>query len=182
MYPYGSAFQSTRTQKSNQASKELRVAITFRRAGGEPGLTKFAPPLSTASVQRFVPDPLQMDHAIYELSKLGFTPTRRGRLSVSMRCSKEVYEKCFATVLNQVNLDPKVNYSCSSVYFPPEDAPWSPIGGLGSLIDDAYIQWPHIYMAQRPRPVRRTRKAAGGAKRLIKQALSGPEGSPSATP
>jgi len=30
--------------------------------------------------------------------------------------------------------------------------------------------------------VRRTRKAAGGAKRLIKQALSGPEGSPSATP
>ncbi|MDH3671181.1 MAG: S8 family serine peptidase [Gammaproteobacteria bacterium] len=39
--------------------------------------------------------------------------------------------------------------SADSVYFPAADAPWEENPRLAKVIDDAYIQWPHIYMNQR---------------------------------
>ena len=156
MYSYGSKLDSSRASKFAEPSDELRVAITFRRPNREPGLTKFAAPLSMASVERFLPDPLQMDSALYELGKLGFRLTRRGRLSASMRCSRRIYEQNFGTKLTKVELDPEVHYSFRSFYFPAQDAPWGPGSTLTDLIDDAYIQWPHIYMAGKRTPRRRS--------------------------
>src|SRR5258708_1298176 len=106
MYAYGSKFDSLRASKFAEPSDELRVAIPFRRPNHETGLTKFAAPLSTASVERFIPDPLQMDSALYELGKLGLTLTKRGPLSASMRCSRKVYEQNFGTKLTKVELNP----------------------------------------------------------------------------
>src|SRR5713101_6805449 len=101
MHAYGSAVQSFRASKFTEPSDELRVAITFRRPGGEPGPTKFAGPVSTATVLRFLPDSLQMDQAIYDLGKLGFKLTQRGRLTASVRCSRQVYEQSFGTQLTK---------------------------------------------------------------------------------
>lgn len=149
MFAYGSAVQSDRDKAASKPSEELRVAVTFRRADGGPGLTKFEAPLSLSAVPRFVPDPLEADRALNELSKLGFTLTRRGPMSASMRCSRTAYEQVFGTKLAEFNVGSKQDYAFQSFYFPPQGAPWNPSPAVSALIDDAYIQWPHIYMAPR---------------------------------
>ncbi len=182
MYAYGSALQSVRARKLQAPSEELRIGITFRRPGGEPGPTKFAAPLSTTTVRRFLPDPLEMDQAIYELSKRGFTLTRRGHLTASMRCSRQVYEQTFATQLSTFQLDPKAQYAFHSFYFPQQGAPWKPAETLADLIDDAYIQWPHIYMAAKRRSPGRTAGATKLTKRPRVMTRSTSARSPSANP
>jgi len=119
--------------------------------------------MSLASVKRFDPDPLLVDQAIHFLSRRGFRPTRRGPLTYSVRATRTVYEETFGTRLEAVKLDPKQDYAFHSFYFPPQGAPWSPPAELADIIDDAYIQWPHIYMASR-RPASR-KPTARGAKR-----------------
>ena len=138
-------------------SDELRVAITFHGPGGQPGLTKFEAPLSPRSVQQFVPDPVDMDRAIYELGKLGFVLSRRGRMSVSMRVPRAAYEKACGTKLSVQRVDPRRGYAFDSFYYPAQGAPWDPEPAFSQLIDDAYIQWPHIYMKPKKRP-----SASGG--------------------
>ncbi len=148
MYTYGSSI-SPSPRGPSDASDELRVAITFPRPGGGPGLTRFDAPLSPASAKSFIPEPLEMDKAIHELAKLGFKLTKRGRLTASMRCKRSDYEKVFGTRLSKVQLDPKQAYAFHSFYFPEQGASWGPSPAISTLIDDAYIQWPHIYMAVR---------------------------------
>lgn len=159
MFSYG-ATPGSAARAASGPSDHLRVAVTFPRADGGPGLTKCEAPLSTASVSAFVPDPLQVDRAIHELSKLGFRLTKRGRLSASMRVKREDYERAFGTTLQRFESDPKQGYSsAASFFFPSQGAPWAPSPQLTDLIDDAYIQWPHIYMA-RTQAARRASTAA----------------------
>jgi subtilisin family serine protease len=134
-------------RREQPPSEELRVAITFPSPKAGVGLTKFPAPLSSAIVGQFAPDPLQMERAIHELSRVGFRPTRRGRLSASMRVDRMVYEKHFGTELSAIQLDPRLDYAFHSFYFPKQGAPWKPSAMVRQLIDDAYVQWPHIYMA-----------------------------------
>ena len=180
MHAYGSSTPSPRDKKFATPSDQLRIAVTFRRPDGGPGLTKVAAPLSLASVPRFIPDALEMDRAIYELGKLGFTLTRRGRLTASFRGTKAVFERTFGTTLKKFDLGSKHDYAFSSFYFPPDGAPWAPSAALSGLIDDAYIQWPHLYMSSRGRrrgPARRR----GGRRGQGSPAGSRANG-PSATP
>jgi len=151
MYAYGSSIKSWRGKKPAEPSDELRIAITFPRPDGGPGPTKWAVPLSLSSVSRFVPDTLEMDQAIHELSKLGFKLTQRGRLTASMRGRRDLYEKVFGTTLTKVQLSPEQNRAFHTFYYPAQGAPWKPASALKGLIDDAYIQWPHIYMAPQTR-------------------------------
>jgi subtilisin family serine protease len=132
---------------SGSPSETLRIAVTFNRPNGEPGLTKFNAPLSTAAVKHFVPDPVAVDRGIYELSKHGFTVTTRGKMSVSVTGKREDFERAFGTRLERFDVDRKQPYTFHSFYFPPQGAPWAPAPELKNAIDDAYIQWPHIYMA-----------------------------------
>jgi subtilisin family serine protease len=132
---------------SSSPSQDLHIAVTFNRPNGEPGLTKFNAPLSTGAVKNFIPDPVAVDRGIYELSKHGFKVTQRGKMSVSVVGTKENFERAFGTELQRFDVDRSQPYAFHSFYFPPQDAPWAPDPALKSLIDDAYIQWPHIYMA-----------------------------------
>src|SRR6266700_6453467 len=138
--------ERTPKKSTSPPSDQLRIGVTFPRPDGGPGPTKFDAPLSTATVQRFVPDPLEMDRALYSLAKLGFKVTQRGRLTASMRGSRGLFEKVFGTKLSPIALDTSENYAFHSFYYPPQGAPWSPSPEVAILIDDAYIQWPHIYM------------------------------------
>lgn len=149
MYAYQRAAQSSRDQEFALPSEDLRIAVTFKKQSDNLGLTKFLPPLSLASAKEFAPDPLSVDRAIYRLSQLGFRPTQRGRLSVSIRGTRTLFEQTFGTQLQELRLDPKQDYAFQSFYYPPDSAPFSIPPALAEVIDDAYIQWPHIYMARR---------------------------------
>ena len=143
MYAWGELIQSLRINEFAGPSQELRVAVTFPRPDGKPGPTKSHDPLSIQNVKDFVPEEKKITQGIEELSKLGFKLTGRGRLTVSMKCTRKSFEKAFKTTLTEVRLDTQENYGYYSFYFPLQDAPWTPI--LEGLIDDVYIQWPHMY-------------------------------------
>jgi subtilase family serine protease len=176
MYAYRRSIQSERDQEFALPSDELRVAVTFKRQGDNIGPTKFLPPLSLSSAKDLEPDPLHVDQTIHYLSQLGFRPTRRGKLSVSMRATRAVFERAFSTRLEEVKVDPAENYAFQSFYFPPPGAPWQVPAQLADIIDDAYIQWPHIYMGSRKPASRgakgqhRTAAAAKGSRRAAAMA------------
>jgi subtilisin family serine protease len=169
---------SARDKQFASPSEELRIAVTFRGPDGI-GPTNFPAPLSTDTVGRLMPNPTQVDKALYELSRLGFKVTNRGRITASVRGSRALFEKTFGTKLATFKMDPKQDYAFYSFYYPPDGAPWNPPPALTELIDDAYIQWPHIYMAR----VRRVgvRKRVGARKRFATGA-DGQVLTPSVTP
>src|SRR5215471_4378654 len=145
----------------SKPSETLRIAVTFNRPNGEPGLTKFEAPLSTATVKNFAPNPITVDRAIHTLGKHGFRVTSRGSMSISVRGTREQFERVFGTKLERFEVDSAQPYAFHSFYFPAQGAPWAPDPEVANLIDDAYIQWPHIYMAtpeliprRRPRPAK----------------------------
>jgi subtilisin family serine protease len=128
-------------------SDTLRVAITFRRPGDRKGPKSFGAALTAAAVMDVAPAHTEMEHALGVLSRMGFKVTSRGRMSASVRCSRALYEKVFGTRLQEHKVKPLVGTAAPSVYFPPKGAPWNPDPAIANLIDDAYIQWPHIYLS-----------------------------------
>lgn len=147
------------SRRTNKPADELSIAVTFPSPQGGVGPTKLAARLSSASAAAIRPDPLDMDRALYELHQRGFVVSARGRLTVSVRGTRELFENVFGTKLKVFRLDPTQESSAHAFYYPPPDAPWNPDPALMNMIDDAYIQWPHIYMAGR------ARKAAGSRRR-----------------
>jgi len=136
-----------RAPKKGSPSEMLRIAVTFRRPKDGLGPTKAPARLSAASVMSFAPEAYDVDHALHELNRRGFKTSGRGRLTASIRGTRAQFEKTFGTKLATVHLDPAKAYQFHTFYYPPDGAPWSPDPAIMALIDDAYIQWPHIYMA-----------------------------------
>jgi subtilisin family serine protease len=131
-------------KKVEKASDIVRVAVTFK------SLTKYAARMTTDVVPQFKPDPVNVYQAITELEKHGFSVTSKGELSVSVRGSRAAFEKCFGTKLVERELgDHTAIPQARSFFAPPDAAEWSPNPTVASLIDDAYIQWPHLYFNQR---------------------------------
>ncbi len=151
--------QSTYAAESrSSAPEELKIAVTFPSAKGGVGPVKFGARLSRHSINSFVPDPLQMERAIFELQKLGFTVSNRGNLTVSVRGTRKLFEQIFATKLTAFKMDASQMASQPAVYAPAPGAPWQMNKILEDLIDDAYIQWPHIYMGAKKAPAKKTAK------------------------
>ena len=68
-----------------------------------------------------------------------------------MRGKRQDFERLFGTTLTPVSVASikGTRFSSDSVYYPAEGANWNPAPEIETLIDDAYIQWPHIYMNRR---------------------------------
>jgi subtilisin family serine protease len=164
MKAYAATGPQTHADTDQAPSEELRIAVTFKAGASGIGLTKLAGRPSPASVQRLTPDPLDVDRGIEALHRRGFVVTARGAMSVSMRGSRKLFEETFGTRLAVFRLDPKLFASAHRFYFPPPGAAWNPDPTVSALIDDAYIQWPHIYMA------RAAKRPAAGAKPARKAA------------
>lgn len=126
----------------------LRVAVTFKRPTDQAGPTEFGARISTEAIASFIPDPAQVDLALAELSKRGFILTGRGELTASMRCTRSVFETVFNTKLERMAVPGGSVAQSTSVLYPPNGTPWNPDPAIMTLIDDVYIQWPHIYMAK----------------------------------
>src|SRR5258708_5259182 len=125
---------------------ELRIAITLRRPQDGLGLTKAGTRLAATSISEFIPLGLDIDRAVDELHRRGFVATARGRLTFSVRGTRQQFEKVFGTKLEAWALSPAPDGHGQSFYFPGPDAPWNPDPELSHVIDEAYIQWPHFYM------------------------------------
>jgi subtilisin family serine protease len=124
----------------------LRIAVTFK-GRSRTGPTKLAARLSSCSIASFEPEPGEMETAIEALRARGFVVSGRGRMTLSVRGTAAQFERTFGTRLATIALDQSLCYSAPCVYYPPDGAPWNPDPGLAQLIDDAYIQWPHIYLS-----------------------------------
>ena len=125
----------------------LRVAVTFRRRDDQDGPTRFGARMSADTVAAFIPDPAQVDLALAELARRGFVLTGRGELSASMRCTRREFEAVFGTRLERMKAPGGADAQFQSILYPPENATWSPDPLVQALLDDVYIQWPHIYLA-----------------------------------
>jgi subtilisin family serine protease len=151
------------------ASDLLRVAVTFPSAEGA-GPVKFGARISSGSASSFAPDPRDVDRALDVLKGRGFSVSRKGKLTVSMRCSRADYETLFGTTLEV--FDSPSAAQAQHFYFPGKQAHWKPQADIVPLIDDAYIQWPHIFMAAKkksatsgsakPKPKAKAKTMAGG--------------------
>ena len=167
--------RTARASETASPSDELRIAVTFRRSQDGVGPTKFSGRISARSVMSFVPDPLDMDKALMELHRRGFETTVRGKLTASIRGTRQQFEKLFGTKLAPVKLSANQPAQFHSFYFPPPAAAWNPEPSMAQMIDDAYIQWPHLYMAKRPRASRpgRARRSSSGRSGGAAAALAG---------
>lgn len=141
--------RALRAAETSQPSSQLRVAVTFRRPQDGLGPTKLDARLSARSVLSLAPDPLDVDRALMELHRRGLETTIRGRMTASVRCTRREYERVFGTALAPFRLPATEPAQFQSFYFPPDGAPWNPDPTVASMIDDAYIQWPHVYLATR---------------------------------
>ena len=132
----------------------LRVAVTFPRPGGREGVVRSPDRLGVATVLDYQPTEPDRERALEHLERLGFRVTVRGRLSASVRGPRELFERVFGTTLAAAHVpqDERSIPQARSVLYPPEGAPWSPDPSLSGLIDDAYIQWPHLYFNNRFAP------------------------------
>ena len=140
---------STQEQSTTApATDELRVALTLPAPDGGAGPTKRAFPLSASTLHAIRPDPAAVIRAVNELTKRGFRVSTQGRLSVSLRAKRANFEHTFGTQLQEFSVA-SAGAQLSSVLFPPDNAPWAPDPAVAALIDDCYIQWPHIYMSNR---------------------------------
>lgn len=140
-------FQSSAPADPAAPSDILRIAITFKGRSGA-GPTKIPARLSSRSILSYEPLPGEMERAVEALRRRGFVVTGSGRMTVSVRGTRALFEQVFGTRLAEFRLDRAMAYSAASVYYPPPGAPWNPDPALADLIDDAYIQWPHIYLAE----------------------------------
>jgi subtilase family protein len=133
------------------AGEVLRIAVTFPRPGDEAGLIRSAAYTTSRSINDFVPSDNDVGRALDHLTQLGFRATARGRLSASVRGPRSLFEQVFGTRLSEftVTSELQARPQADSVLFPGPDAPWQPQETLRSLIDDAYIQWPHLYFNSR---------------------------------
>lgn len=152
MKPYDPSDKAGGGAGRSGSDEVLRVAVTFRRRDAGEGPTRFGARMSAETVGAFIPDPTQVDLALAELSRRGFVLTGRGELSASMRCTRREFEEVFGTKLKRMPAPGGEAAQFRSVLFPPEGAPWNPDPLVQALLDDVYIQWPHIYLARAGRP------------------------------
>ncbi|MEE8585875.1 MAG: S8 family serine peptidase [Acidobacteriota bacterium] len=132
-----------------KTSDVLRIGVTFPRPDG-PGPVQWGARMNSSLAAGFRPAHEVMGKALEELVRCGFQVTTQGRLTCSIRGTRRNFEKTFGTKLSRISMpsDETAHYSADSVYYPGPGAPWNPRPQLKELIDDAYIQWPHIYMNQ----------------------------------
>lgn len=153
MKAFESEQRTLRAAATSRPSDDLRVAVTFRRPQDGLGPTKLDARISPRSVMSLEPDPLDVDRALLELHRRGLETSIRGRLTASVRCRRKEYERLFGTSLATFRLPSTQAAQFQAFYFPPDGAPWNPDPAVAAMIDDAYIQWPHIHLAKRaPRP------------------------------
>ena len=141
----------TKKRTKRAASDTVRIAITLPGPGDMAGPVKFSGDIASTDLKKLLPPEKNFEQAIKKLAGMGFEVTGHGKYSINARCSRKLYEQVFGTKLSRFKqpFEEGVIRQANAFFFPGEKAPWQPESDLSSMIDDAYIQWPHIYMNSR---------------------------------
>ena len=138
------------TQQIVDLPKTLSIAVTFPGTAGKQGPVAcnragIAPEESVDTRKR--------NRAIDILQEAGFEISGEGKMTVSIRGSRRSFERVFRTKLATETMVEEIGpMTVTRKFFAPPQLPdedWQGSDTLADLIDDAYIQWPHIYMNQR---------------------------------
>jgi subtilisin family serine protease len=150
----------SKPKESDVPSDLLRVAITFPRSRDAIGPKSYGARIGLDEVADFIPARQTLSAGLEELERRGLQMTVQGRLTASVRCRRRDFEKLFGTELSVFEAPPPPDKgpAIPRFYYPGPEAPWKPHKALEGLIEDAYIQWPHIRMNQRfsrgaPQPI-----------------------------
>lgn len=128
------------------ASTKLSIAVTFPPKAGM-GPVEANRQGSTCTQK---PNPANIKKAKTQLRKLGFEVSAEGRMTLSIRGTKREFENAFGTKLGKRTIQLSATADTFREFYTPEKgAPWAGNDSLAAIIDDAYIQWPHIYLNQR---------------------------------
>ncbi|MGF1465700.1 MAG: S8 family serine peptidase [Sandaracinaceae bacterium] len=142
---------------TQRAHETLRIAVTFPAPGQPRGPVAMGMSITPDTVQSLQPEHDVVGRCLDQLQRLGFTVTAQGRLSASIRGPRETFEKVFGTSLTELDLSARQpvagHLAQEAVFFPPDGAGWRVPKSLQGLIDDAYIQWPHIYFQRWTPPI-----------------------------
>ena len=140
--------QKIQRHTRRKASDTLRLAITLPGLNSASGPVKFSGTRSIETLEQMRPANDLKSQAVAQLQNMGFEVTGIGQFTITARCSKADFEKTFGTRLSRRKLPFHEGQNCqaNAFYYPADDASWNPDAELMALIDDAYIQWPHIYM------------------------------------
>ena len=132
-------------------SEELSIGVTFPTRSGDPGPVAARRLGRELSLDEKCPTKENIKNAERVLKRHGFTVSGRGKASLSVRATRRVFESTFKTELSTMSIGqpPGTMVSAERFYYPGGDAPWEQHSELTRFIDDAYIQWPHIYLNQR---------------------------------
>ena len=129
------------------ASTKLSIAVTFPPKKTGPGPVEANRQGSSCTVE---PDKSVIKKAKSALTKLGFEVSAEGRMTISVRGTKREFERAFGTRLGKRTMPvTAAGNRLLEFYAPDPAASWEGNEKLSALIDDAYIQWPHIYANQR---------------------------------
>ena len=132
--------------KTYSASTKLSIAVTFPPKSG-PGPVEANRQGGTCTKK---PDAAIVKKAKTQLKKLGFEVSAEGKMTLSIRGTKREFEKAFGTKLSKRTIQLTAAADTFKEFYTPESgAPWAGNSRLTEIIDDAYIQWPHIYLNQR---------------------------------
>ncbi len=141
--------QASKTKHTRRkASDTLRLAITLPGEQMAEGPVRFSGAMTADTLEQMRPSENKIARTIETLRKMGFEVTGNGQFSITARCSRRHFEETFGTRLHRhsIPFSAGEKRQANAFFYPTEDAPWNPNEALMSEIDDAYIQWPHIYM------------------------------------
>ena len=133
------------TDGAGKPSSRLKIAVTFPSTKG-PGPVACKRRKERFEFESGAPTKQRFAKAVAALEALGFKASHQGAMTLSVLTTRRQFERAFRTKLTSHKPS---GPDAASIYYPAQDSPWQANPDLENLIDDSYIQWPHIYMNRR---------------------------------
>lgn len=137
------------TRRPPKKQRTLSVEVSLSPPVGVPILSAFAAAERPRpeNISRFYAAASQLERAVALLASLGFQVKGVSRLSISVECAPEVFQKVFGTQLEERRVRPEAPALAvfDSFLAPSAAATWTPPAPLEGLVERAYIQPPYLY-------------------------------------
>lgn len=128
----------------------LKIAVTFKGAKNQIGLTEFGEQLTSSNINDFIPNPSDIQVATALFEQNGFEISGQSDLSITLRGNRQNFERFFNTRLSEWTLSCRKGLIGGEKFlYPAPNLERGENKELKTVIDESYIQWPFLYMDQR---------------------------------
>lgn len=132
-------------RRIRSASELLNIEVTLVPAPDGLSVVKAEERPSLANIHRFHANPATLHAATAALDRAGLRVTIVGRTAISAKGTARLFRSLFGTELSLFRQRIRPHRDLvQEFYYPPPGASWTLPDELAGLVDDAYIQWPHI--------------------------------------